>query len=183
METLIAIALVVIAYQLYELNQQKKRETIFISNDRLTSINPVFSEKKINEQQTIFNGAIERHSELWRKFTAMEKEEIQKHASSGGTVKDFIPSTGLERLYVSISQVVYDMGQYKDYLEAMIEANIAALNGTPIAKASETAIKRMPDNFGHLINSSSDKYRDEIIEERRKSYWEPSWKYIVSDEN
>lgn len=183
METLIVILLAIIAYQLYEINRNRKNESLANKDDKQTTLNPVFSQQEIDNQKIELNRLLGQHSKAWDKFLLEEETEIRNHTNKGGGGTDFYPSDNLTDSYISSLEASTNVANHRKYLEAMIEANIATLNGTSIEKAREIASKKWPHFLLSSITRIGKDDKRQAITRDRKPHWDSQFADITSSKS
>ncbi len=139
-EILIILLLGAIAYQLYQLLKIGNKKTETFASEEHSTLYPVFTPRQIQwahdeAQQT------QKHLEGGLKSVALEQEELLAFKRSGKPVEEFVPSKKLLATLKIESEHISEMHHHFAYKEKMIEANLAALNGTSITEARDEALK------------------------------------------
>lgn len=139
-ETLVILVLGAIAYQLYLLLKIANKTTETFASEDHSTLYPVFTPRQIQwvhdeAQQT------QKHLEGGLKSVALEQEELLAFKRSGKPVEEFVPSKKLLSMLKTESEHISEMHHHFAYKEKMIEANLAALNGTSIKIVRDEVLK------------------------------------------
>lgn len=186
---MIVIVLAVIAYKLIGLEKAQDVSTATRVESLSTSLNPLFSEKDIASQRSLsqeWQKKVEFYSVLLHKT---EKEEIERHQSSGKDKSKFVPSARLKSIILRQSVAITGRNTTEIKAERLIEANISILNGKSIREVSYKFDNEPYDIPWDNINLDADAWSDrpeirKAFEEvflARSEFWQRSWKYILDE--
>lgn len=181
------IVLAVIAYKLMGLEKTQAVPAATRAETPSTTLNSLFSEKDIAFQKSLsrkWGEKLEFYSDLLHKT---EKEEIERHQSSGKEKSEFVPSSRLKSLILHESLAITGMNTTEIKAERMIEANISILNGKSIREVSEKYDSELDSIPWDNINLNADAWSNKpeirkAFEEdflARSEFWQSSWKYIL----
>lgn len=191
MEILLLLIIVVLLFIAYKLNKLEKKQMISNnarSNSTLsTSLNPLFSEEEIAFQKNLsekWQAKVEFYFNLLQRT---EKEEIEKHHSSGKEKSEFKPSAKLENIILEEAVALVGRNTTAVRTRQMIEANISILNGKSIDEVSEHFYKQRDKIPWRNTDLDADAWRNEpdiryMFEEnlkQRSEFWLTSWNYIL----
>jgi len=154
-----------------------------------TTLNPLFSEQDIAFQRSLSQEWQKRIDFCFDLLQKTEKEEIQKHQSSGKDKSEFTVSSKLKSLILRNSVAITGRNITEAKAERMIEANISILNGKSISESSEEfhsehdGIPWEDTNLDAEAWSREPKIREEFQKDflARSQYWQGSWKHILDD--
>ena len=190
MEILLLLIAVILAFIAYKLIVIEKAQAVFAATRGVslsTSLNPLFSEKDIAFQTSLsqeWGKKVEFYFQLLRRT---EKEEIERHQSSGKDKSEFVPSSKLKSLILHHSVALTGRNTTEIKAERMIEANISIQHGKFIREVSEKFYSEQDAILWNNVNLDADAWSDEPeirkdFEEEflaRRKYWQSSWKYIL----
>jgi hypothetical protein len=116
-----------------------------------------------------------------------EKEEIEKHQSSGKDKSEFKPSVKLRDIILRESVAITGRNTIEARARQMIEANISILNGKSIAEVSEQFYRQQDHIPWKNTNLDADAWsndpdiRKEFEKDlmTRSEFWQNSWNYIL----
>lgn len=188
---LIVAVLAVIAYKLIGLERAQAVPAATRAESLSTTLNPLFSEKDIASQRSLSQEWQKKVEFYFHLLQRTEKEEIQRHQSSGKDKSKFLPSSRLKSLILHQSIAITGRNTTELNAERMIEANISILNGKSIREVSYK-FNSEPYNIDipwDNINLDVDAWRDEpkirkAFEEdflARSEFWQSSWKSILDE--
>ena len=186
---LVIVVLVFIAYKVIGLEKTISALSTAKTEASSTTLNPLFSEQDITFQRSLslqWQKKVDFYFDLLQKT---EKEEIQKHQSSGRDRSEFTASSKLKSLILRNSIAISGRNITEAKAEHMIEANISILNGKSISEASEKfyserdGIPWENTNLDAEAWSREPKIREEFEKDflARSQYWQSSWKHILDD--
>jgi hypothetical protein len=191
MEILLLLMLVVLSIVAYKLHRLEKAQ-ILSANAKLnltlsTSPNPLFSEEEIASQRNLsekWQAKVEFYFNLLQRT---EKEEIEKHQSSGKDKSEFKPSVKLRDIILRESVAITGRNTTEARARQMIEANISILNGKSIAEVSEQFYRQQDHMPWKNTNLDADAWsndpdiRKEFEKDlmTRSEFWQNSWNYIL----
>lgn len=194
MEILLLLIIVVLLFIAYKLNRLEKMQRISdcagSNSTRSTSLNPLFSEEEIAFQRNLsekWQAKVEFNFNLSQRT---EKEEIEKHQTSGKDKSEFKPSTKLKDIILRESVATTGRNTTEARARQMIESNISILNGKSIAEISEQFYRQQ----GHIPWKNTDldanawsrepEIRKEIEKDLmvRSEFWQNSWNYILEED-
>lgn len=188
---LIVAVLAVIAYKLIGLERSQAVPAATRAASLSTTLNPLFSEKDIASQRSLSQEWQKKVEFYFHLLQRTEKEEIERHQSSGKDKSKFAPSSRLKSLILHQSIAITGRNTTEINAERMIEANISILNGKSIREVSEKFESEQSEQDGIIpwdnINLDADAWRDEpkirkAYEEAflaRSEFWQSRWKYIL----
>ena len=174
-EAFIILILGAIAYQLYLLLKIANKKTEAFASEEHSTLYPVFTPREIQWQHDEYRSAQRLSEWSFDQLRKVEREELFAHKKSRKPVEEFKPSDKLIITIRSNTEHLLSRNNHYAHLQKMIEANIAALNGQPIAVAEKES--------RHQILPSMDLIRkeEEGAVAGRKEYWQSSFDTIVSD--
>lgn len=196
MEILLLLIVAILAIIAYKLIGREKAQTVPAATraeSLSTTLNPLFSEKDIASQRSLsleWDKKVEFYSHLLQRT---EKEEIQRHQSSGKDKSKFLPSSRLKSLILHQSVAITGRNTTEINAERMIEANISILNGKSIREVSGKFESEQSEQDGIIpwdnINLDADAWRNEpkirkAFEEyflARSEFWQMSWESILAE--
>ena len=186
---LIVIVLAFIAYKLIGLEKARAVSTSIGAESLSTSLNPLFSEKDIAFQRSLSREWQRKVDFYFGFLQRTEKEEIERHQSSGKDKSEFVPSSRLKNLILRKSVAITGRNIMEIKVERMIEANISILNGMSIKEVSEKFDSAQDGIPWENVNFDADVWSDEPqirkpFEEdllARSEFWQSSWKHILDE--
>jgi flagellar basal body rod protein FlgB len=190
MEILLLLIVIVLAFIAYKLIGLEKAQAVFAATrveSLSTSFNPLFSEKDIAFQKSLSQEWQKKVEFYFHLLQRTEKEEIERHQSSGKDKSEFLPSSRLKSLILYQSVAITGRNTTEIKAERMIEANISILNGKSIREVSEKFDSEQDGIPWDNVNLDADVWsnRPEIrkaFEEdllARSEFWQSSWKHIL----
>ena len=105
------------------------------------TLNPVFSEKELEDQFSRIQGTYVRLDKAYSDEQRLIKEEVLSFKAAGGERKDWKISKNIEEKCVQRIALIIDIEESEDYFDKMIEANIAVLNGASIKETKKNLIE------------------------------------------
>jgi len=173
MESLTIVLLGIIAYQLYLVLKIANKTTKTVASEEYSTLYPVFTPHEIQWRHDEGKYAQKRSESSFERLQKLEQEEMVAYKRSGKPAQEFKPSSKLLIALQSNSERVSERNYHHLYLRHMIEANIAAINGTSIPVAKEEALKYA---YLPVATVESDFKRDLA---QRRDYWKDLYETVT----
>lgn len=177
MEGLIIFILGIIAYQLYLVLKIANKTTETFASEEYSTLYPVFTPREIQWQHDEEKYAQKRCESSFERLQKTEREELVAHKKLGKPIEEFKPSHKLLIILESNTDHISARNHHHQYMRHMLEANIAALNGTSITAAKDEALK-----YAYLPSDVvRENFKDAVAQ--RKEYWTDHYESIIEDDH
>lgn len=166
-----------IAYQLYLVLKIANKTTKTVASEEYSTLYPVFTPYEIQWQHDEGKYAQKRCESSFERLQKTEREELVEHNRLGKPINEFKPSHKLLITLERNSENISTRNYHHQYMRHMIEANIAALNGTPITAAKDEALE-----YAYLpVDVVRKDFKDAVAQ--RKEYWRDHYESIIEDDH
>jgi hypothetical protein len=176
---LVLIILIFVAYKLSNIEKTLHQPNGSSVNQLSTSLNPLFSEKEIEEQKILNKKWQSRVESTFEVLKEIEEKEIKEY-KAGEQQIEFAPSQTLMSTILSYSVALTGRNTTYDNIERMVEANIAIFNGLSIKEASENYYSKCDGIPWDNLYLDADAWKDKKAINQcfendlllRKKYWQ-----------